>query len=111
MPGTRPNWRSSVSSRPVGQQLGTAVEGAGLEEIQVEVPDTGTVSLSGLGVRLVARPAPGPGAIVVLPIRPWVITKVRLNKAGKTRVHLVVKFEPTVGVTHEKRRNVLLKKG
>jgi hypothetical protein len=95
---------------PVFRILKVLVHGAG-GKIQVEVPGTGTVSLSGLGVKLVARPAPGPGAIVTLPVRPWVITKVRLNKAGKTRVHLVVKFEPTVGVTHEKRRNVLLKKG
>lgn len=94
---------------PVFRILKVLVHGSG-GKIQVEVPDTGTVSLTGLGVKLVARPAPGPGAIVTLPVRPWAITKVRLNKAGKTRVHLVVKFEPTVGVTHEKRRTVLLKK-
>jgi hypothetical protein len=94
---------------PVFRILKVLVHGSG-GKIQVEVPDTGTVSLTGLGVKLVARPAPGPGAIVTLPVRPWVITKVRLNKTGKTRVHLVVKFEPTVGVTHEKRRAVLLKK-
>jgi hypothetical protein len=94
---------------PVFRILRVIVHGAG-GKIQVEVPNTGTVSLSGLGVKLVARPAPGPGAIVTLPIRPWAVTKVRLNRTGKTRVHLVVKFEPTVGVTHEKRRNVLLKK-
>jgi hypothetical protein len=95
---------------PVFRILKVLVHGSG-GKIQVEVPNSGTVSLTGLGVKLVARPAPGPGAIVTLPVRPWAITKVRLNKAGKTRVHLVVKFEPTVGVTHEKRRNVLLKKG
>jgi hypothetical protein len=87
-----------------------SLRGAG-GTIQVETPSVGTLTLTGLGVKLVSRPAPAPGSIVTLPIRPWAITKVRLSRSGKTRVHLTVKFEPATGVTHQKVRNVLLKKG
>jgi hypothetical protein len=46
-----------------------------------------------------------------MPIRPWAITRVRLNSAGKARVRLKVTFAPTSGIPHELARTVLLRKG
>lgn len=77
----------------------------------VEVPGAGTLSLAGSGVKLVRRTAPAEGGVISLPIQPWVITRVRLAKAGKTRVRLTVVFngEPS-GFGEWSKRYLLRKK-
>lgn len=95
--------------KPVFRIVKVKVHGAG-GTIEVETPGPGTLSLIGFGVKLVTRPAPAAG-VVSMPIRPWAITKVRLNRAGKTHIHLKVSFDPLSGVTHEHALTVLLKKG
>ncbi|MFI5028165.1 MAG: hypothetical protein ACHQCF_04185 [Solirubrobacterales bacterium] len=95
--------------KPVFRIVKVTVHGAG-GTIQVETPGPGTLTLTGLGVKLVTRPSPQAG-VVSMPLRPWAITQVRLNSVGKARVHLKVTFDPISGVTHERARSVLLKKG
>jgi Bacterial Ig-like domain (group 3) len=111
-----PSWHQPKERRPpkeppkpVFRIVKVKAHGAG-GTIQVETPGPGTLSLIGFGVKLVTRPAPAAG-VVSMPIRPWAITKVRLESAGKTRVHLKVTFAPISGVTHQRVRTVLLQKG
>ncbi len=66
---------------------------SGAGQVYVEVPGSGVVSLTGSGVKLVRRNAPAEGGMVALPIQPWVITRVRLAKSGKTWVRLTVTFD------------------
>ena len=68
----------------------------GAGSVQIEVPGPGVAAVTGSGIKFVRRPSAGPGT-VTLPIRPWVITLVRLNKRGKTKVQMKVKWEPQVG--------------
>lgn len=76
----------------------------------VEVPGAGTLSLAGSGVKLVRRTAPAEGGVITLPIQLWIITRVRLNKVGKTRVRLNVTFDGRGGVFEEWSKGVLLRK-
>jgi hypothetical protein len=95
--------------KPVFRIVKVTVHGAG-GSVQIETPGAGTLTLTGLGVKLVRRSAPAAG-VVTMPIRPWAITRVRLNSAGKARVRLKVTFAPTSGIPHERARTVLLRKG
>jgi hypothetical protein len=76
----------------------------------VETPGAGTLSLTGSGVKLVRRTSPVEGGIVSLPIQAWAITRVRLAKTGKTKVHLRVTFEGQRGGLEEWSKAVLLRK-
>lgn len=79
--------------------------------VLVEVPEGGgTLSLTGSGVKLVRRTAPGKGGVISLPIQTWAITKVRLAKTGKTKVRLKVIFEAKRGGLEEWSKGVLLRK-
>jgi hypothetical protein len=69
----------------------------GSGSLQVEVPNAGTVSLTGQGIKLVRRRAAAAGDLVTMPIQPWAITRVRLKKTGKSRVKLKLLFEPRSG--------------
>jgi hypothetical protein len=82
----------------------------GAGRLLVEVPGAGTLSLTGSGVKLVRRTAPGGGGVISLPIQTWAITKVRLAKLGKARVRLKVIFEARAGGVEERSRGVLLRK-
>jgi hypothetical protein len=82
----------------------------GTGRLQVEVPGAGTLSLTGSGVKLVRRTAPGDGGVITLPIQTWAITKVRLAKLGKTKVRLKVIFEARSGGVEEWSKAVLLRK-
>jgi hypothetical protein len=82
----------------------------GTGRLLVEVPGAGTLSLTGSGVKLVRRTAPGGGGVVSLPIQTWAITKVRLAKLGKARVRLKVIFEARAGGVEEWSKGVLLRK-
>jgi hypothetical protein len=82
----------------------------GTGRLLVEVPDAGTLSLTGSGVKLVRRTAPGGGGTISLPIQTWAITKVRLAKLGKARVRLKVIFEAKAGGVEEWSKGVLLRK-
>jgi hypothetical protein len=83
---------------------------AGTGRLLVEVPGAGTLSLTGSGVKLVRRTAPGGGGIISLPIQTWAITKVRLAKLGKARVRLKVIYEARAGGVEEWSKGVLLRK-
>lgn len=83
---------------------------AGTGRLLVEVPGAGTLSLTGSGVKLVRRTAPGGGGVISLPIQTWAITKVRLAKLGKARVRLKVIFEARTGGAEEWSKGVLLRK-
>lgn len=82
----------------------------GAGRLLVEVPGSGTLSLTGSGVKLVRRTAPGGGGVISLPIQTWAITKVRLAKLGKAKVRLKVIFEARTGGVEELSRGVLLRK-
>jgi hypothetical protein len=82
----------------------------GTGRVLVEVPGAGTLSLTGSGVKLVRRTAPGGGGVISLPIQTWAITKVRLAKLGKTRVRLKVVFEARGGGVKQWSKAVLLRK-
>jgi hypothetical protein len=82
----------------------------GTGRLLVEVPGAGTLSLTGSGVKLVRRTAPGGGGVISLPIQTWAITKVRLAKLGKARVRLKVIFEARGGGVKEWSKGVLLRK-
>jgi hypothetical protein len=82
----------------------------GTGRLLVEVPGAGTLSLTGSGVKLVRRTAPGGGGVISLPIQTWAITKVRLAKLGKARVRLKVIFEARAGGVEEWSKGVLLRK-
>ena len=71
---------------------------SGKGSVQVEVPAAGIAGVTGSGVKFVTRKTTEAG-VLTLPIQPWAITTVRLNKFGKTRVRLKVTFEPTAGGT------------
>jgi hypothetical protein len=83
----------------------------GTGRLLVEVPGAGTLSLTGSGIKLVRRTAPGGGAVISLPIQTWAITKVRLAKLGKARVRLKAIFEARGGGVEEWSKGVLLRKG
>jgi hypothetical protein len=76
----------------------------------VEVPGSGILSLTGAGVKLVRRTAPAEGGVISLPIQAWAITRVRLAKTGKTKVHLRVAFEGQNSGLEEWGKAVLLRK-
>ena len=76
----------------------------------VEVPGAGTLSLTGAGVKLVRRTAPAEGGVISLPIQAWAITRVRLAKTGKTKVHLRVSFEARGSGLEEWAKAVILRK-
>jgi hypothetical protein len=95
--------------KPKFRIVKVTAHGAG-GSIQVETPGPGTLTLTGLGIKLITREAPS-AQIVTMPIRPWAITKVRLNRSGKTKVRLNLTFTPTSGASHQKSRGLLLKKG
>ena len=82
----------------------------GAGRLLVEVPGAGTLSLTGSGVKLVRRTAPGGGGVITLPIQTWAITKVRLAKLGKARVRLKVLFEARGGSVQRWSKGVLLRK-
>jgi hypothetical protein len=82
----------------------------GAGRLLVEVPGAGTLSLTGSGVKLVRRTAPGGGGVITLPIQTWAITKVRLAKVGKTKVRLKVIFESRAGGVEEWSKGVILRK-
>jgi hypothetical protein len=82
----------------------------GAGRLLVEVPGAGILSLTGPGVKLVRRTAPAEGGVISLPIQTWAITKVRLAKTGKTKVHLRVAFEGTGSGLEEWAKAVLLRK-
>jgi hypothetical protein len=82
----------------------------GTGRLLVEVPGAGTLTLTGSGVKLVRRTAPGGGGVVSLPIQTWAITKVRLAKLGKTKVRLKVIFEGRGSGVEEWSKRVLLRK-
>jgi hypothetical protein len=82
----------------------------GTGRLLVEVPGAGTLSLTGSGVKLVRRTAPGGGGVISLPIQTWAITKVRLAKRGRTKVRLKVIFEARGGGVEEWSKGVLLRK-
>jgi hypothetical protein len=82
----------------------------GTGRLQVEVPGAGTLSLTGSGVKLIRRTAPGGGGVITVPIQTWAITKVRLAKLGKTKVRLKVIFEARGGGVEEWSKAVLLRK-
>ncbi len=95
--------------KPVFRILGLRLnKKTGFGRVLVEVPGAGTVSLTGSGVKLVRRTAPAGGGTVSLPIRTWAITRVRLAKRGRTRVHLKVLFEGRAGAFSQWGRRVLL---
>jgi hypothetical protein len=81
----------------------------GAGSAQIEVPGPGIAAVTGSGIQFVRRPATGPGTLT-LPIKPWVITLVRLNKRGKTKVQLKIKFESQAGSTQVIKRGLLLKR-
>jgi hypothetical protein len=86
-------------------------KGQGRGKLLVEVPEGGgTLSLTGSGVKLVRRTAPVEGGVITLPIQTWAITKVRLAKFGKTKVHLKVIFSSKHGGLEEWLRGVQLRK-
>ena len=95
--------------KPKFRIVKVTAHGAG-GSIQIETPGPGTLTLTGLGIKLVTRPTPE-AQIVTMPIRPWAITKVRLNSAGQTTVKLNVTFTPTSGAARQKSRRLVLKKG
>jgi hypothetical protein len=95
--------------KPKFRIVKVTAHGAG-GSIQVETPGPGTLTLTGLGIKLITRETPV-AQIVTMPIRPWAVTRVRLNRSGKTRVRLNVTFAPTSGASHQKSRGLLLKKG
>jgi hypothetical protein len=78
--------------------------------VQIEVPEGGTLSLTGSGIKLVRRRAANPGDLITMPIQPWAITRVRLNKRGKSHVRLKVVFEPRRGPPNELSMGILLRK-
>jgi hypothetical protein len=82
----------------------------GAGRLEVEVPGPGTLSLTGSGVKLVRRTAPGDGGVITLPIQTWAITKVRLKKVGKTKVRLKVIFEGRGTGVQEWSKGVVLRK-
>ena len=47
----------------------------GTGSLQVEVPNAGTVSLTGQGIKLIRRRAAAAGDLVTMPIQPWAITR------------------------------------
>jgi len=83
---------------------------AGGGSLQVEVPSGGTLSLTGSGIKLVRRRAASPGDLITLPIQPWAITRVRLKNTGKSRVRLVLFFQPPGGAPEQLAMAVLLRK-
>lgn len=95
--------------KPQFRIVSVSLHGAG-GKIRVEVPAPGKLSVTGLGVKLVSRPAPTAGSIVTLPIRPWAVTKVRLDRSGKVKVRLKVIFEPTGGTPRTRTRKIVFKK-
>jgi hypothetical protein len=95
--------------KPKFRIVKVTAHGAG-GSMQIETPGPGKLTLTGLGIKLVIRETPT-AQVVTMPIRPWAITRVRLNRSGKTRVRLNVTFTPTSGASHQKSRGLLLKKG
>ncbi len=98
--------------KPVFRVLGLRLNRKrGNGRLLVEVPEGGgTLSLTGSGVKLVRRTAPGEGGVISIPIQTWAITRVRLAKRGKTRVRLKVTFEGRGGVFKEWSKGLLLRK-
>ncbi len=95
--------------KPQFRIVKVTLHGAG-GSIEVETPGAGMLTLTGSGVKLITRASSDAG-FVTMPIQPWAITRVRLKRAGETRVRLKVRFAPTSGAPDEKARSVLLKKG
>lgn len=95
--------------KPMFRIVRITLHGAG-GSIEVEAPGAGMLTLTGSGVKLITRSSAGAG-LVTMPIQPWAITRVRLKKTGRTRVHLKVRFSPLSGAPHEMTRSVVLKKG
>jgi hypothetical protein len=97
--------------KPIFRIVGLSLnKKTGTGRLLVEVPGAGTLSLTGSGVKLVRRTAPGGGGVISLPIQTWAITKVRLAKLGKARVRLKVIFEARAGGVEEWSKGVLLRK-
>ncbi|HEY5977501.1 MAG TPA: hypothetical protein VIT85_06555 [Solirubrobacterales bacterium] len=85
--------------------------GKGSGSVKVEVPAAGTAAVAGSGLKFLTRTTTGPG-VVTIPIRSWAITLVRLNKFGKLRLRMKVKFEPSgAGVPRQKVRTIVFKRG
>jgi hypothetical protein len=82
----------------------------GTGALQVELPSAGTLSMSGQGIKLVRRRAAAAGDLVILPIQPWAITRVRLAKRGRSRVKLKLLFEPRRGRPEQLSMGILLRK-
>ena len=71
-------------------------ERAGTATLTVGLPDAGTLTLAGKGVKKVVRSAKG-AATLHLPIKPAGPAKKALAKNGKTKLKLTLKFAPTGG--------------
>jgi hypothetical protein len=69
---------------------------AGTATLTVGLPDAGTLTLGGKGVKKVVRSAKG-AATLHLPIKPSGPARKALAKNGKTRLKLALKFAPTGG--------------
>jgi hypothetical protein len=82
----------------------------GAGTLQVEVPNPGTVEMTGQGIKFMRRRAAAAGDLVTLPVEPWAITRVRLKKRGKSRVKLKLVFEPRSGPPEFLSMGILLRK-
>jgi hypothetical protein len=69
---------------------------AGTATLTVELPDAGTLALTGKGVKKVVRSCKG-AATLRLPITPAGPAKQALAKNGRTKLKLTLKFAPTGG--------------
>lgn len=79
-------------------------------KVEIEVPSAGVASVTGSGIKFLSRTSSGAGKLT-LPIQPWAVTLVRLNKLGKTKVKLKVLFEPTgTGQILRTSRSLVLKR-
>jgi hypothetical protein len=81
----------------------------GTGKVRIEVPGAGTAAVTGSGIKFVTRQTTEAG-VLTLPLQPWAITLVRLNKFGKTRIQVKVKFEPSGGGTLGQRATSILLK-
>jgi hypothetical protein len=80
---------------------------AGTATLAVKVPDAGTLTLAGKGVKKVVRPSKG-AATLHLPIKPVDRTKKALAKTGKAKLVLSFTFAPTGGTVKRTSKTVTL---
>jgi hypothetical protein len=80
---------------------------AGTATLAVKVPDAGTLTLAGKGVKKVVRPSKG-AATLHLPIKPVGRTKKALAKIGKAKLVLSLTFAPSGGAAKPTSKTVHL---